>query len=295
MHEQPESPMNTRNKQPGETNPGRSWDRSSDGDGFGSSGWRLAGLLALWIVGMVWLVLPGMRMNDGATGKHPEPASSGVKTAEDVAKAFLQETDPAKRLEWVRHPDEVKTRLAEYPDEARQQVGKVTNIPGRNPDGSCRVTAFMVKFPSQNHRLLEVVRTPAGPKVDWDAYARYSTEPWENLWSGAASKALVRVFCEASDERPEPFEDPARWTSFRLSGPELPHDALAFAETGTTHEAMIRRVVREWPGNRARLVLEIVRHDGMNGPLFEITRCVAAGWITCDQWVGNSWSQRLEN
>lgn len=214
-----------------------------------------------------------------APKKDDEDMRKELETAETVAQAFLKEADPTKRLKWVRNAEEVKARLAEYPEEARVGLGEIQKVLGHQGDGANPVTAFVVAFPSGNVRLLEVVGTPDGPRVDWDAYARYCTASWEDLLSGKAEKALVRVFCEPSSERPEPFGDQRRWTCFRLSSPELPQAMLGFAEVGSVRERMMKQVILGTPNYRQRFVLEIVRREGKEEPLFEITRRMAVGWM----------------
>jgi hypothetical protein len=112
------------------------------------------------------------------------------------------------------------------------------------------------------------------------------------LWSGTAGRALVRVFCEPATERPEPFEDQARWTCFRMSSPDMPQAALGFAAAGTVREEMMKRVVLGTPNYRQRFTLEIVRHDGKDEPLFEISRCLAVGWILDDRDIEDLWMER---
>ncbi len=218
--------------------------------------------------------------------------SEELETAETVARAFLKEADPVKRLKWVRNAEEVKARLAEYPEEARVGVGEIQRVLGHQGDGANPVTAFVVAFPSGNVRLMEVLGTPDGPRVDWDAYARYGTASWEDLLSGKAEQGVVRVFCEPSSERPEPFGDQGRWTGFRLSSPDLPQAALGFAEVGSARERMMKQVILGTPNYRQRFVLEIVRREGKEEPLFEITRCMAVGWILGERSVEETWEVR---
>jgi hypothetical protein len=221
-----------------------------------------------------------------------DEVANSLHAAEVVARAFLAEADPAKRLQWVRNAEEVKSRLAEYPDEARTGMGEIESVVGHRVDDQRPVSAFVVEFPSGNLRLLEVVGTAEGPRVDWDAYARYGTADWSGLWSGTAGRALVRVFCEPATERPEPFEDQARWTCFRMSSPDMPQAALGFAAAGTVREEMMKRVVLGTPNYRQRFTLEIVRHDGKDEPLFEISRCLAVGWILDDRDIEDLWMER---
>lgn len=275
-------------------NPEAAWGGTKDS---GSQTWPvkliLGGLILLAGAGIGAWFLSGQdrREISRQTPEATDEIRESLKTAEAVARAFLAEPDPAKRLQWVRHADEVKTRLAEYSDEARSEVGVIEKVLGHQVDGARSVTGFVVAFPSGNVRLMEVVGTPDGPRVDWDAYARYGTATWADLGSGKAQQAVVRVFCEPATERPEPFEDQAKWTCFRLSSPDLPQAALGFAQVGALRETMMKSVVLGTPNYRQRFILEITRHAGKDEPLFEITRCVAVGWIRGERDAEEEWGK----
>lgn len=274
-------------------NPETAWGRDAGKD---------AGSWVVWMMGGFLLILTGggltawflRSMEDRPIAKAAPMADGdamreGLEASEAVARAFLQETDPAKRLQWVRNAEEVKQRIGEYPDEARSAEGNIEKTLGHQVDGGRSVTGFVVEFPTGNLRLLEVVGTPDGPRVDWDAYARHCSASWDDLWSGEVKRAVVRVFCEPSTERPEPFEDQGKWTCFRMSGPELPRAALGFAAVGSVREAKMKQVVLGTPKYRQRFALEIVRHEGEDEPLFEITRCLAVGWILDELAVDQAW------
>jgi hypothetical protein len=245
------------------------------------------------IVLAVFLAVVWVLANPGGSAISSYPAAvegndgirAGMESAEEVARAFLAEADPGKRLRWVRDAEAVRGRLTDYPSAALSEPGEIDKIIGHNESA----TAFAVKLPSDEIRLLEVVETPDGPRVDWDAYARHGTASWEDLWSGEAQRAVVRVFCEPSTEKPEPFDDPARWTGFRLGSPDMGQVALAFAEVGTVREAMMKKVVLASPRFRQRFTLEVVRHEGEDEPLFEITKCVAVGWIEGERAIEDQW------
>ncbi len=281
--------MRVRIGQRRDSSPEAGWEKSSGGGGCGGLGWVLAGVLVLAIIGTVVILQKGGGKDGDASAQVADGMGEGIEAAEEVARAFVAETDPAKRLQWVRNADEVKTRLAEYSDEARSEVGEIEKILGHQSDGGRSVTGFVVAFPSENLRLLELVGTPDGPRVDWDAYARHGTASWEDLWSGKAKQAVMRVFCEPSTERPQPFEDQEKWTCFRLSSPDLPQAALGFAAVGSVREERMKQVILGTPKYRQRFTLEIVRHAGKDEPIFEITRCLAVGWILSEHAVEQDW------
>lgn len=249
------------------------------------------GTIALAVLGpLVWgLVIGGTdRKSVGRAGGTDETRNE-VESAERVATAFLAGTDLQQRLGFVRNPDEIRDHLSEYSAAARSEPGKIAKLIGH----SGKTTAFAVALASGEVRLLEVVTTPEGPKVDWDAYARYGTASWEELLLGNTDRAVVRVFCQPSVEAPEPFDAEGKWVAFRLSSPDLPQSALAFAETGTVRAEMMKKIVLGTPQYRQRFVVEVVRHEGKDGPLFEMTQCLAVGWIEGGRSVEETWAEKV--
>jgi len=283
--------------------PSAAWG-SGSGKPLTSSRWfRVGGVVFMLLLGgvvaiLVWL--PENRKKDkvldvvvkeDAGLEAEKDVKYGIEGAEGVAKSFLAENDPHERLRWVRDGDDVLLRMGAYSKEAREAPGELEKMIGHVSEDGRTVTAFVVAMPSGEVSLLEVVETAEGPKVDWDAYARYSTASWEDLLSGKAEQAVVRVFCEPSSERPEPFGNQAEWTCFRLSSPDLPQAVLGFAEAGSVREVMMKNVILGTPGYRQRFTLEVVRHDGKDEPLFEITPCLAVGWILDERDMEEVWSE----
>ena len=252
----------------------------------------LGGLAVAALVAVVWVLVGtggARRPSAPVAGAARDEIRAGLESAEQVARAFLAETNPIKRLRWVRDAEGVRGRLEEYQAAARSEPGEIDKLIGHQNAS----TAFAVTLPSGEVRLLEVVETPEGPRVDWDAYARHGTASWEDLWSGKAPQAVVRVFCEPATEAPEPFADREKWTAFRLSSPDLPQVALAFAKIGTVREAMMKKVVLGSPRYRQRFVLEVVRHEGAHEALFEITRGLAVGWSLDERPVEEVWADEM--
>ncbi len=274
-------------------NPETEWGKATGRDSRSWVVWLMIGS-QLFLAGgglVFWFSRSdGHGVTKAAPSTGADAMREGIETAEAVARAFLKETDVAKRLQWVCNADEVSARLAEYPEEARSEAGEIEKVLGHQMDGGRSVTGFVVEFPTGNLRLLEVVGTPDGPKVDWDAYARHGTARWEDLLSGKAARAVVRVFCEPATERPEPFEDQGKWTCFRMSSPDLPQAALGFAAVGSAREEKMKQVVLGTPKYRQRFTLEIARHAGRDEPLFEITRCLAVGWVRSASAVEDEWA-----
>lgn len=266
-----------------------SWGQTAARASRPSMAWLLVVVAVAMITAGLWMLAAGKRHTATQAPAAVDELQDALENAEAVARMFLAETRPETRLQWARNPDEVKSHWLDYPDEARIAPGRIEKVLGHQDDGDRAVTAFVVALPAGGIRLLEVVRTPCGPKVDWDAYARYGTATWQDLVAGEATRAVVRVFCEPATERPAPFDDPRQWTCFRLSGPDLPQTLLGFAKVGHVREAMMKQVVLGTPNFRQRFVLEVTRHQGADEPLFEITRCLAVGWIVAETHVEQVW------
>jgi hypothetical protein len=237
----------------------------------------------------LWLRIDEKRQMSPTILESKDELLTTLEASQKVASSFLSEADPEKRLKWVRNAEEIRTRLSKFSEEAGSAAGEIDRVLGHKVDGGRTMTGFVVAFPTGNLRLLEVVGTPDGPRVDWDAYALYGTATWEDLISGKAERAVVRVFCEPSTERPEPFGDQEKWTGYRMSSPDLPQVTLGFAAVGKVREERMKQVILGAPRYRERFTLEIVRHEGKDEPLFEITRCLAVGWILGERDVEEEW------
>lgn len=240
-----------------------------------------------------------------------------IQLAEEVAHAFLTENDPQRRLPWARENEAVALRLQAYAEEARSDVPVAWEPHGHHMENGLAKTAFAVRFKAGGFRLLEVVETAKGLRVDWDGYARYCSENWEDLlsgkdgsaefrrwygkkWgkdllSGKAGAAEVRVFVSPGDHYNVPFEAADQWTCFRLMSPDLPEseDVFAYAEAGSTRQRELKRIVLGAPDFRQHMTLRIEGHEGAGGErLFEITRVLAIGWVRGERDVESVWEER---
>jgi hypothetical protein len=51
----------------------------------------------------------------------------------------------------------------------------------------------------------------------------------------------------------------------------------------------MKQLILGTPNYRQHFVLEIVRHEGKEEPLFEIRRCMAVGWILGESAIEEQW------
>ncbi|MEJ6730022.1 MAG: hypothetical protein QNK83_12750 [Akkermansiaceae bacterium] len=90
-----------------------------------------------------------------------------------VAKNFALSDSVREHLKWARKPEEITSRLPEYSEQALELPASSIRYLSQITLKSLIYETFVAEFADGSPRLLCVIGTPSGPKVDWDAYARY--------------------------------------------------------------------------------------------------------------------------
>ena len=120
-------------------------------------------------------------------------------------------------------------------------------------------------------------------RIDFEAFARTVTPPWNEILSGHASKGVVRVLFVKDYYYNGPFGDESQWTCFRLGSPDINDDILGYCRKDSPQAAAIKMIVESSPiGSKRqplRAVLEIQRTAGAEARQFEITRVFAEDWV----------------
>jgi hypothetical protein len=127
------------------------------------------------------------------------------------------------------------------------------------------------------------------------AYARFCSASWDDLLSGEASSAEVRVFVSPGDYHNVPFENEEKWICFRLMSPDLPEraDIFAYTETGSVREQELKRLVMSAAEFRQHMTLKIEGHVAAGEKrLFKITRVLAVGWVRGEKDIESVWEAR---
>lgn len=213
-----------------------------------------------------------------------------IEAAEKLAKKFLAETDPEQRIQWVRKPEQVREHMAQWSETVLCEPGEIERMLGHSDTGGRLITCFVVRQPDGGMRLLEVVDSGDGLRVDWDAYARHCSADWPAIIEGRVERAEVRVSASPGTYHNPPFADVHEWTCFQLTSPDLPGRIHAYARKGTLRETRMRAIILGSPGYRQHMMLRIVRREGPDGEsLFEIERALAIGWVRGEADVEAEW------
>ena len=189
-------------------------------------------------------------MEEGGKSRENDPSAVSERkydrsenTIRAFARAFGDEVNPAKRLAMVRHSTEIEGRLDRNPEELMTARVKELSVYGKR-SGNPPHTAFPAKLEDGSDRVLAVVETADGLKIDWDAFARHGTASWKDMLSGRIDQGDMRVFLKREEFHVKPFEDKTRWRSFRLSSPDTGERMFGYVEAGTVRRSNRRAGIR---------------------------------------------------
>ena len=265
-------------KQQGAANPGSlklpAWTGQAMA-GFG--GLIMAGLL-LWLV--VSILSSRSRSVGPAGGSGAGDGSSlGSDKIIQLARQFAEAKTTEERLKLVRDPQKMKPLVEAY--HPTIGFGKLRQIKpfGGGTDGSSPYEIFMATYDDEHSRLVCVLTTPEGLRVDWEAFSRQGTVTPEQLADGTAVKGEVRVLGSPSNYYNYRFNDDKKWLALQLSNSDWKDALTGYARVGSPEAEILRRVWND-PRVTYRLLLEI-ETDGDSGTQGQVVikRVLALGWV----------------
>lgn len=197
-----------------------------------------------------------------------------------VAKNFALSNSVQERLEWARNPEEIVKRLSQYPEQARDTPASKVKHLSPITIGTLSYETFLAEFADGSRRFLCVVGTPHGPRVDWDAYARYGTASWEDILAGKISQATVRIFPELSTHYLRNYEDREKWLAIALSSPDLELPLYGYVDKTSDFFDEIKEALSS-SARRATLDLKITPENVPHRQV-EIIGLRTLGWVVPD-------------
>lgn len=211
----------------------------------------------------------------------------------EVAMAFAKTSEVAARLKLCRDPGRIEALLPSFSEQAVSEIA-LSGLPrGEVIAEGLSIHRFELLFKGGYTRLLFVVRTDEGPKVDWESYAR-SCEPlqdWQNEardpnFARGEESASVRVHVDRGHYYNFRFGSDDEWQSYQISSPDLEEGVTAYAREGTATAAVLERVI----SGKKRMTLQLrSRLDDARKQQFEIERVHAVGWVTTEGDFEKRW------
>ena len=204
----------------------------------------------------------------------------------EIAKAFADETDPAKRLQYVRNSEVIARRMSSYPDQAlREPIESFIKIPIIHT-AKTSYARFVASFKNNEMRLLCVVATPEGPKVDWDCFARYTSASWSDILSGKAPSPEVRIFAKQANYYNYGYHDQDKWSCYTLSSPDTNQVLHAYVPRNSPRDRLLKKSLANTDLNQPTTRFTLRLKSTPEHPerkQFLIEEILALGWVKTEQ------------
>lgn len=254
---------------------------------------RLPGLVMLLLAGLclgTWLAVSYLRHHRARHMAAPKAAvlkpvlpDHGPLPAE-VAEKFIHADSQAERLKWVRHADEVGPLMAEFFSHGRgahETVASLTPMSPAEAGQALTYARFSVTLADAPPRLLCVVRENGAAKVDFKAYARHGSVPWEDLLAGTAKEAReVRVVIKKSEYYNYEFAHEVRWQNFTATSPDLETSIQLYIARIEPAAKRMAKLRTQHP-IRATVAIRALGDSHLKRQ-FQIIDVLGAGWVLED-------------
>ncbi len=197
-----------------------------------------------------------------------------------LANDFGMSTDPAARLMMCRHQDQIRKRIDQYPKRMLSDAASKVTFLGVSEMGGIIAARFAAKFTNSNPRLICIISTKDGLKVDLDAYARYNCLAIPALLAGSLKSTELRVYIERCDYYNFLFSNDLKWSSFILKSPDSEELIYAYVQRQTTTAKLLDAALSKSPSRSLRVTLQIsAKQDSHKRKQFAIERIHAFGWL----------------
>lgn len=198
----------------------------------------------------------------------------------EAAQGFAQAESIQERLKWVRDQSRVEPLLRTFFESG---PGASETIVQMIPSGSVQrgnilYERYLVTLGGGGSRLICVVLTGEGAKVDFESYARHGSVSWGDLLSGQIRDAdEVRLFVSLGNYYNFEFSDDGQWCSFIGRTPDLGEDLQLYARRGSSTERTLSQLTARGPSP----VTLAVRSVGQSHQrrLFEATGVLSPSWV----------------
>jgi hypothetical protein len=227
--------------------------------------WAFTALI--WSGGLALLSLVGWLVYNTAVSaarlreKEPRQQVAATPFTHDaclaMAKAFLAAKSPAGQSAFVRDPERVRP----FMDAFAPKVGTGTVIDVRSY-GFARadvatVFSFLVKFSDGGSRVVCVISTPDGPKVDWEAFARHGTATATDLKNGKAATAEVRVLATAGSYYNYRFLDDKLWRAVELANADWADSLTGYVRANSATANKLEKLMDDADGIPVPVLLRL--------------------------------------
>lgn len=231
---------------------------------------------------------PGEVVNTPPVAQSPLPhqnvtprRASRRMSAEQVASLFCETTSATERLKYVRNPESTKEHLADYDEQALSaSVSRLQELGVKSAQGlECH--SFVANFLDGSKRLLTVVKTAQGYKVDWDAYARHGSASWGEIFSGEINSGEMRVFVSKDSHYSSEYTE-EEWSCYTLTSPDLDGVVYGYVEKESDVERGLNQLLAERSAQRVFLNVSKIDNN-VDDRRVIIGKLIASSWVVSNE------------
>ena len=265
----------------------------------------LSGVVLLILGGAVWLWIrpnmkttvdkPSLLPTQADEGKFIRPTIPSLAEADAIAlvKRALTVREPEKIVEYFRPGSSSSEQIVDFLkslDEVDGPVSKVDAL-GSIDGNAMAVDGVVVTFKGSGskgsgatrNRVAMLTPDESGKwKVDYDAFARTVTPPWNEFLEKGAKSAQVRVYAAEDSYYNGVFRDETQWVCYGIASPDTEQILLAYCKKGSPQAAAMASIFKK-DTKLNRATLEIRRVEGSGPRQVEISQVLAEDWVVGDR------------
>lgn len=253
------------------------------------------GVLVVAVCLAFWLFSQSQRSRGGAAAVaapyvrvEEPPATNKLPEKEGVAlamKAMAARTE--EEVLAVIDPGTVPvTEVAAYLRELENREGGITSYDWMVKLDAERedMAGVVVSFEKEGEKTNRIALfTPDGGgrwMMDFPAFARLATPPWEDFLSGKAESAVVRVYVERDQYFNGPFSEGDGWICYGVASPDVDRLLFGYCKKDSPQDVAIRSLLDV--RRMARMTAVLGKAEGADGRQFVIKRVLAHDWLVGD-------------
>lgn len=220
-------------------------------------------------------------LQDKVEAAEPEPEKGewqGLLPA-DLAKRFTSAIPPEEKVPLVINPGEIEEEVLKFfrEGEGSREVVKDVSEPVGFATARGVYEGFKIDFENARPRVLCVLITEEGGKVDFKSYARWNSVPWGKIVAGEADRVdELRVKIDAGNYYNGEYSDDSKWFHLVASTDGEEETLDLYVKRGGLAERIIKDMLSI--GKHAVTISVKVVDGPGSKPVLELEKLVALGW-----------------
>ena len=212
----------------------------------------IAGMFALVLVGALGTIFYLAQSKDNLiTDQTPITSVPRVlptaKEADQIIDDFLSAETLEKKLASIRFASVMKQSVLDFYAErgSMKENYKSFHVLGETNTSTASFVRYAVTYPDGKERLLAVVATETGPKIDWPTFCRFDHRLWKPfLTSKETVETSFRIILFKDNYYNYAFSDDKRYQCYRLESPDLAIPIYGYALKGSEDARKLSKLLR---------------------------------------------------